>query len=86
MLNLYGLAVCEGDVSTQWLTLDLARHLMKGYTVYRSQENHTRPIRDTPTNLLKKAARFFLLLASVPRVTWLEVHQVFLKGNERNLR
>ena len=38
MLDLQGLAVLEGDVSTLWLTLDLARHLMNGYAVYRSQE------------------------------------------------
>ena len=65
--------------------LDLARHSTKGYTVYRSLENPTRSIRDIPTNLFKKAMRFFLLLASEPLATWLEVHQVLLEVNERSL-
>ena len=59
---------------------------MKGYTVYRLHENPTRPIHDAHTNLFKKAARFFLFLASGPRATRLEVPQVLLEGNERSLR
>ena len=68
------MVVPEGDVSTLWLTLNLARHLMKGYTVYMPQENSRRLIHDQPTNL-------FLLLASGPRAARLEGHQVVLEGN-----
>ena len=45
----------------------------------------TRSICDVPANLFQKATRFFLLLASGPRATRLEVHQVFLEVNKRTL-
>ena len=60
--------------------LDLVGRLTKGYTVCRSQENHTRPIRDALTILFRKAAEFVLLLALGPRATQLEVHQVLLEA------
>ena len=41
--------------------LDLVRCLMKGYIVYRSQENSRRLILDLPTNLFRKVTWFFWL-------------------------
>ena len=54
--------------------------------MYWSRKNPTRAICESPTNLLRKAPRFFLLLASDPRAARPEVHQVLLEGDKRCLR
>ena len=72
-LDLWRRAVHEGVVKTLWLKLNLARPLTKGYTEYRSQENPTRPIHESPSNLV---AWFFPLLVSGHLADRLEVHQV----------
>ena len=51
----------------------------KGYAMYKSQENHTRPIRDAPIHIRRRIRSSFGF-----RTSELEVHQVLLEAINRD--
>ena len=79
-LILHRRALLEGDIGTSQLTIDLARRLTKGCTMYRSHKNPIRALRESPTNLFRKVAWLFHFFGFRSRLARLEGHQVLFKG------